>query len=172
MNILVTGARGFIGKNLIETLHNIAAGKDRSFGLDTDLTVFEYDVDTDPMLLEAYCKNADFVFNLAGVNRPQDPKEFMEENFGFASTLLKAVEENSLKIDEVITENLVGWTLQRLPKVSLAVLRLAVGEILFNEEVPTNVSVNEAVEIAKTYGTPEDASYINGVLSAIVKKIK
>ena len=91
---------------------------------------------------------------------------------GFASTLLKAVEENIAKIDEVITENLVGWTLQRLPKVSLAVLRLAVGEILFNEDVPTNVSVNEAVEIAKTYGSPEDASYINGVLSAIVKKIK
>lgn len=90
---------------------------------------------------------------------------------GFASTLLKAVEENTIKIDEVITENLVGWTLQRLPKVSLAVLRLAVGEILFNEDVPTNVSVNEAVEIAKTYGTPEDATYINGVLSAIVKKL-
>lgn len=90
---------------------------------------------------------------------------------GFASTLLKIVEENSVKIDETITENLVGWTLQRIPKVSLAVLRLAVGEILFNEEVPASVSVNEAVEIAKTYGSPEDASYINGVLSAIVKKL-
>lgn len=91
---------------------------------------------------------------------------------GFASTLLNAVEENLTKIDEVITENLVGWTLQRLPKVSLAVLRLAVGEIMFNEDVPTNVSVNEAVEIAKTYGSLEDASYINGVLSAVVKKLK
>ena len=82
------------------------------------------------------------------------------------------VEENLEKIDETIEESLVNWSLQRLPKVSLAVLRLAVGEILFNEDVPTNVSVNEAVEIAKTYGSPEDASYINGVLSAIVKKIK
>ena len=94
MNILVTGAKGFIGRNLIATLHNIADGKDRSFGMDTDLTVFEYDIDTDPALLDVYCKNADFVFNLAGVNRPQDPKEFMEGNFGFASTLLDALKKH------------------------------------------------------------------------------
>lgn len=93
MNILVTGAKGFIGKNLIATLHNIADGKDKSFGLGTDIIVFEYDIDTDPMLLDAYCKNADFVFNLAGVNRPQDPKEFMEGNFGFASTLLNTLKK-------------------------------------------------------------------------------
>lgn len=94
MNILVTGAKGFIGKNLITTLHNIAAGKDRSFGIDSDITVFEYDIDTDPMLLDGYCKNADFVINLAGVNRPQDPKEFMEGNFGFASTLLDTLKKH------------------------------------------------------------------------------
>jgi len=93
MNILVTGAKGFIGKNLITTLHNIADGKDRSFGIDSDITVFEYDIDTDPALLDGYCKNADFVFNLAGVNRPQDPKEFMEGNFGFASTLLNTLKK-------------------------------------------------------------------------------
>lgn len=78
MNILITGAKDFIGRNLIATLHNIADGKDRSFGMDTDITIYEYDIDTDPALLDLYCKNADFVFNLAGVNRPQDPKEFME----------------------------------------------------------------------------------------------
>ena len=94
MNILVTGAKGFIGKSLIATLHNIAAGKDRSFGINSDITVFEYDIDTDPMLLDGYCKNADFVFNLAGVNRPQDPKEFMEGNFGFASTLLDTLKKH------------------------------------------------------------------------------
>lgn len=93
MNILITGAKGFIGKNLIATLHNIADGKDRSFGMDTDITIYEYDVDTDPTLLDLYCKNADFVFNLAGVNRPQDPKEFMEGNFGFASTLLDTLKK-------------------------------------------------------------------------------
>ena len=94
MNILVTGAKGFIGKNLIATLHNIADGKDRSFNMDTDLTIFEYDVDTDPMLLEAYCRNADFVFNLAGVNRPQHAEEFMQGNFGFASTLLDTLKKH------------------------------------------------------------------------------
>lgn len=93
MNILITGAKGFIGKNLIATLHNIADGKDRSFGMDTDITIYEYDIDTDPALLDLYCKDADFVFNLAGVNRPQDPKEFMEGNFGFASTLLDTLKK-------------------------------------------------------------------------------
>lgn len=91
---------------------------------------------------------------------------------GFAGSLLNIVEENFEEIDETIKGSLVNWSLQRLPKVSLAVLRLAVAEILFNEDVPVSVSVNEAVEIAKTFGSEEDASYINGVLSSIVKKIK
>lgn len=91
---------------------------------------------------------------------------------GFAGSLLNIIEENFEKIDETIEGSLVNWSLQRLPKVSLAVLRLAVAEILYNEDVPVSVSVNEAVEIAKTFGSEEDASYINGVLSAIVKKIK
>lgn len=94
MNILVTGAKGFVGRNLIATLHNIADGKDRSFRMDTDITVFEYDIDTDPALLDVYCKNTDFVFHLAGVNRPQDVKEFMEGNFGFTSTLLDTLKKH------------------------------------------------------------------------------
>lgn len=91
---------------------------------------------------------------------------------GFAGSLLKLVEDNFSEIDEIILANLVGWTLQRLPKVTLAILRLAVAEIMFNTDVPASVSVNEAVELAKTYATTEDASYINGVLSSIVKKNK
>lgn len=93
MNILVTGAKGFIGRNLIETLCNIRDGKDKSFNIDTDITVFEYDINTDATLLEAYCKNADFVFNLAGVNRPKDPEEFMKGNFGFATTLFDTLKK-------------------------------------------------------------------------------
>lgn len=88
MNILVTGAKGFIGKNLIETLYNIKTGKDKSWGMDSDITIYEYDLSTDPELLDLYCKNADFVFHLAGVNRPQNVEEFMEGNFGFTSVLL------------------------------------------------------------------------------------
>lgn len=95
MKILVTGAKGFIGKNLIAQLHNIQSGKARNYGLTSadNLTVFEYDIDSDPAELEIYCKNADFVFNLAGVNRPKDLTEFMKGNFGFASTLLDTLKK-------------------------------------------------------------------------------
>ena len=88
MNILITGANGFIGKNLCATLNNIKAGKDKSFAIDPDLNLMEYDVESDPALLDEYCAKADFVFNLAGVNRPKEQEEFMSGNFGFASMLL------------------------------------------------------------------------------------
>ncbi|MBQ7089060.1 MAG: capsular polysaccharide biosynthesis protein CapF [Clostridia bacterium] len=91
MKVLVTGARGFVGKNLCATLYNIAAGKDRSYGIDADITVYEYDLDTDPNLLDDYCRDCDFVFHLAGVNRPQDPADFMTGNFGFTSVLLETL---------------------------------------------------------------------------------
>ncbi len=90
---------------------------------------------------------------------------------GFAQTLLNKIEENANSIDEVIENNLKGWSMQRLPKVSLAVLRLAIGEMMFVEEVPAGVSVNEAVEITKKYGTNDDASYVNGVLGSVAKTI-
>lgn len=94
MKILVTGAKGFVGKNLIATLNNIRTGKDKSFGLSEDITIYEYDIDSNPALLDAYCTDCDFVFNLAGVNRPKDQKEFMEGNFGFASTLLDTLKKH------------------------------------------------------------------------------
>ena len=88
-------------------------------------------------------------------------------NFGEA--LLKAVEDNFDEVDSVIEANLQDWTLSRLPKVSLAVLRLAVAEIKYVDEVPNGVAVNEAVELAKKYGTSVDAAFINGVLGAVAK---
>ena len=87
----------------------------------------------------------------------------------FAEALLKAVEDNSDEVDSVIEANLQDWTLSRLPKVSLAILRLAVAEIKYVDEVPDGVAVNEAVELAKKYGTSVDASFINGVLGAVAK---
>lgn len=94
MHILVTGAKGFVGRNLVSQLHNIQFGKARNYPFSgEDIKVFEYDVDSDPEELEVYCKNADFVFNLAGVNRPKDPDEFMKGNFGFASTLLDTLKK-------------------------------------------------------------------------------
>ena len=92
MNILVTGAKGFVGRNLVETLKTIRDGKNRTTGLEIG-EIYEYDIDTDPALLGEYCQKADFVFNLAGVNRPQNQEEFMQGNFGFASTLLDTLQE-------------------------------------------------------------------------------
>ena len=95
MNILVTGAKGFIGRNLVSQLHNIQSGKARNYPVSgTELKVFEYDTDSDPAELDVYCKNADFVFNLAGVNRPKDQSEFMKGNFGFASLLLDTLKKH------------------------------------------------------------------------------
>jgi UDP-2-acetamido-2,6-beta-L-arabino-hexul-4-ose reductase len=88
MNILITGAKGFIGKNLMAQLNNIKEGKAKEERIPSDLTVFAYDVDTDPGLLDEYCREADFVFHLAGVNRPKEQSECMEGNFGFTSVLL------------------------------------------------------------------------------------
>lgn len=92
MNILITGARGFVGRNLTETLKTIRDGKNRTRNL-TIGEIYEYDIDTDPKLLDEFCQKADFVFNLAGVNRPQNPEEFMQGNFGFASTLLDTLKK-------------------------------------------------------------------------------
>ena len=89
----------------------------------------------------------------------------------FADVILKAVENNIEVIDNIISENARKWSIERLPKVSLAVLRLAIGEMKFVDDVPAGVSVNEAVELTKKYGTEDDASYVNGVLAAVAKAL-
>ncbi len=105
MIILVTGAKGFVGKNLCAALKNIKDGKDRRF---PDLAIddiYEYDIDTDPALLDTFCKEADFVFNLAGVNRPKETSEFMEGNFGFASTLLDTLKKHGNKCPVMLSSS-------------------------------------------------------------------
>ncbi len=94
MNILITGAKGFVGKNLSAALNNIRRGKDRTRPQLTINEVMEYDIDTPANLLDEFCQRADFVFNLAGVNRPKEQSEFMEGNFGFASTLLDTLRQH------------------------------------------------------------------------------
>ena len=88
MNILVTGAAGFVGRNLVENLKCIRDGKNRTRPGISVGEIWEYDINNTPEELDRFCSACDFVFNLAGVNRPKDPKEFKEGNFGFASTLL------------------------------------------------------------------------------------
>ena len=92
MNILVTGAKGFAGRNLVETLKTIQDGRNKTRALNIQ-RIFEYDLDTDPELLKSYCEQADFVFHLAGVNRPKDQSDFMKGNFGFSSTLLNTLKD-------------------------------------------------------------------------------
>lgn len=95
MRILVTGAMGFVGKNLCEALKNIRDGKDKTHPALAVDEIFEYDIDTGKELLDGFCRDADFVFNLAGVNRPQNSEEFMQGNFGFASTLLDTLKKHN-----------------------------------------------------------------------------
>ena len=113
MNILVTGAKGFVGKNLVASLKNIRDGKDRTRPALSIGEIFEYDLDTAPQLLEGYCEKADFVFNLAGVNRPENPEDFMKGNFGFASTLLETLEKYSNTCPVMISSSIQATCIGR-----------------------------------------------------------
>lgn len=106
MNILITGANGFVGKNLTARLENIRDKKDQTIDLGEDLQILPYDLDTPPEKLSEYCEKADFVFHLAGVNRPKDAKEFMEGNFGFTSTLLDCLKRHHNQAPILITSSI------------------------------------------------------------------
>lgn len=105
MNILITGANGFIGKNFVTLLKNIRDGKDRTRKLPSHLALMEFDIDTPPELLEEYCARADFVFHLAGINRPKDPAEFMAGNFGFTSLLLDTLKKHGNRCSVMISSS-------------------------------------------------------------------
>ena len=113
MKILITGAAGFVGKNLVCALENIRDGKDRTHpGLSIE-TLYCYDIDSPASLLEEACEKADFVFNLAGVNRPQNPEEFMQGNFGFASTLLDTLKKYGNKCPVMISSSIQATCIGR-----------------------------------------------------------
>ena len=105
MKILVTGAKGFLGKNLCETLKNIRDGKDKTRGVAVD-EIYEFDIDTPAEKLNEYCKNADFVYHLAGINRPKNETEFMEGNFGFTSKLLESLKEYNNKAPVMLSSSI------------------------------------------------------------------
>ena len=106
MNILVTGAKGFVGRNLVAALKNIRDGKDRTRGNLVVGEIYEYDIDSSAEELDAACKSANFVFNLAGVNRPKDNSEFMAGNFGFASTLLDTLKRHGNKCPVMLSSSI------------------------------------------------------------------
>ena len=105
MKILVTGAKGFVGRNLCAQLNNIREGKARCYGDIQIDKVYEYDLDSSPGQLEEWCRECDFVFNLAGVNRPKDPEEFMKGNFGFANTLLDTLKKYGSKAPVMLSSS-------------------------------------------------------------------
>ena len=113
MKILVTGARGFVGKNLCAALKNIKDGKDRTRSALSIEDIYEYDIDSPAALLEEACEKADFVFNLAGVNRPQNAEEFMQGNFGFASTLLETLKRYNNKCPVMISSSIQATCIGR-----------------------------------------------------------
>ena len=141
MKILVTGAKGFVGRNLVENLKNIRNGKDRTRPELKIEGIFEYDVDTDPLLLKDFCREADFVFNLAGVNRPQDPREFMDGNFGFASDLLKLLKEYNNKATVMLSSSIQASLQGRFADSEYGRSKLAGEELFFNYGSETGAKV-------------------------------
>lgn len=130
MRILVTGAKGFVGRNLCAQLKNIRDGKARCYDNVTVDEVMEYDLDTDPGLLGEWCGRADFVFNLAGVNRPKDQAEFMQGNFGFASTLLDTLKRCGNTCPVMLSSSIQATLIGRYGESDYGKSKLA-GENLF-----------------------------------------
>lgn len=141
MKVLITGAKGFVGRNLVENLKNIRDGKNRTRPNLQIEGIFEYDVDTDPLLLKDYCLEADFVFHLAGVNRPKDPKEFMEGNFGFSSTLLDTLKECGNKAPVMLSSSIQASLTGRFANSEYGKSKLAGEELFFDYAKETGAKV-------------------------------
>ena len=141
MNILVTGAKGFVGRNLCENLKNIRDGKNRTRPALRVENVFEYDLDTDPALLDEYCAKADFVFNLAGVNRPKEQSEFMQGNFGFASTLLDTLKKHGNTCPVMLSSSIQATLIGRYGQSDYGKSKLAGEELFFAYEKETGAPV-------------------------------
>lgn len=141
MNILVTGSNGFVGRNLVETLKNIRDGKNRtrpSLKIDN---IYEFDVDGTIEELKVYCKHCDFVFNLAGVNRPKDNSEFMEGNFGFASDLLDCLKANENYCPVMLSSSIQATLIGRYASGDYGKSKLAGEELFFEYGKETGAKV-------------------------------
>ena len=140
MRILVTGAKGFVGKNLVAALNCIKDGKDRTRGVTVD-AVYEYDIDTDPALLDTYCADCDFVFNLAGVNRPQNQEEFMQGNFGFASRLLDTLKAHRNTCPVMLSSSIQATLVGRYADGEYGKSKKAGEELFFSYAAETGAKV-------------------------------
>lgn len=142
MKILVTGAKGFVGRNLVSQLHNIQSGKARNYAISgEEITVYEYDVDSTPEELDLYCRQADFVFNLAGVNRPKDQSEFMKGNFGFASELLDTLKKYGNVCPVMLASSIQATLIGRYGTSDYGKSKLAGEELFFEYAKETGARV-------------------------------
>lgn len=141
MKILVTGAKGFVGKNLCAALNNIKDGKDRRFPELSIEAVYEYDLDSIPEELDAWCASADFVFNLAGVNRPQNQEEFMAGNFGFASTLLDTLKKHHNTCPVMLSSSIQATLAGRFGTSEYGKSKKAGEELFFDYAAATGAKV-------------------------------
>lgn len=141
MDILVTGAGGFVGKNLCAALMNIKENKDRTRPNITIDEIFEYDLDTPPALLDEYCAKADFVFNLAGVNRPKEQSEFMAGNFGFASTLLDTLKKHGNTCPVMLASSIQATRIGRYKDSDYGKSKLAGEQLFFDYAAETGAEV-------------------------------
>lgn len=141
MKILVTGAKGFVGKNLCAALNNIKDGKDRRFPELSIEAVYEYDLDSTPEELDVWCASADFVFNLAGVNRPQNQEEFMTGNFGFASTLLDTLKKHHNTCPVMLSSSIQATLAGRFGTSEYGKSKKAGEELFFDYAAATGAKV-------------------------------
>ena len=141
MKILVTGAKGFVGKNLCAQLNNIKSGKAKCYGDVTVTEVYEYDIDSTVEELDAYCRDCDFVFNLAGVNRPQNQEDFMKGNFGFASLLLDTLRKYGNKCPVMISSSIQATLAGRFGTSEYGKSKKAGEELMFEYGAETGAKV-------------------------------
>ena len=140
MKILVTGAKGFVGKNLVCNLYNIKEGKNRTRNLNIE-DIFEYDINSTAEELDTYCRECDFVFNLAGVNRPKDQSEFMTGNFGFASTLLEILKKYENNCPVMLSSSIQATLIGRYGTSDYGKSKLAGEELFFEYGKETGAKV-------------------------------